>query len=249
MSRFETEHGTVGVIKPTYRPGSLEEFIRLLPDGIGVIPLFLDIRRGTADEFAAVLGEVEAKVARLAEIGVDLIHPEGAPPFMTLGVAGERERVAAWERRYGVPIVTAPQTQVEAMRALGMRRIVGITYFTGEINELFAAYLAEAGFEVLAMSGIAVPFDGVGRLSPREVYEHAAGEVRRHDRADGVYLLGSGWRILDIVEPLEHDLGVPVLHAVAARVWAAQQRLGVREPRTGHGRLLAELPRAAAVSA
>lgn len=44
---FETEHGTVGVIKPTLRPGSLEEFIRLLPEGIGVIPLFLDIRRGT----------------------------------------------------------------------------------------------------------------------------------------------------------------------------------------------------------
>jgi hypothetical protein len=27
----------VGVIKPTHRPGSLEEFIRLLPEGIGVV--------------------------------------------------------------------------------------------------------------------------------------------------------------------------------------------------------------------
>ena len=135
---------------------SLEEFIRLLPEGIGVIPLFLDIRRGTVDEFAAVLDDVEAKVSRLAGIGVDLIHPEGAPPFMTLGVRGEAERVAEWERRYGVPIVTASQTQIEAMRALGMRRIVGITYFTGDINDLFARYFAEAGFDVLAMSGVAV---------------------------------------------------------------------------------------------
>jgi hypothetical protein len=36
---FESWRGIVGDIKPTHRPGSLEEFIRLLPEGIGVIPL------------------------------------------------------------------------------------------------------------------------------------------------------------------------------------------------------------------
>ena len=33
---FDSWRGTVGVIKPTFRPGSLEEFIKLLPDGFGV---------------------------------------------------------------------------------------------------------------------------------------------------------------------------------------------------------------------
>ena len=36
MTRFGSAHGTVGLVKPTYRPGSLEEFVRLLPEGIGV---------------------------------------------------------------------------------------------------------------------------------------------------------------------------------------------------------------------
>ena len=239
---FETEHGTVGVVKPTYRPGSLEEFIRLLPEGIGVIPLFLDIRRGTEEEFAQQLGAMEDRVAKLAEIGVDLIHPEGAPPFMQLGVAGERELVERWEKRFGIPIVTASQTQIEAMRALGLRRIVGVTYFTGQINDMFSRYFTEAGFEMIGMSGIAVPFDGVGRLASRDVYEHAARAFRDAGGADGVYLLGSGWRVLDIVEPLEHALGVPVVHAVTARVWAVQRRLGVSTIHTGHGRLLATMP-------
>ena len=35
---FASWRGTAGVIKPTYRPGGLEELIRLLPDGIAVIP-------------------------------------------------------------------------------------------------------------------------------------------------------------------------------------------------------------------
>ncbi|HEX9436300.1 MAG TPA: hypothetical protein VGA16_03970 [Candidatus Limnocylindria bacterium] len=239
---FTTKHGTVGVIKPTYRPGSLEEFIRLLPEGVGVIPLFIDIRRGTEEEFASVLGAMEQQVAKLAEIGVDLIHPEGAPPFMQLGVKGEAELVAGWQRRFGIPVVTAPQTQIEAMRALGMRRIVGATYFTGPINEMFARYFREAGFDVLAMEGVAVPFEGVGHLAPGDVYELARGAFERTPGADGIYLLGSGWRVLDVIEPLERDLGVPVVHAVTSRVWAVLRRLGVDAPRAGVGRLLAELP-------
>jgi maleate cis-trans isomerase len=236
--------GTVGIIKPTLRPGGLEEFIRLLPEGIGVLPLFVNIREGTVEEFQGVLDAYEAKVGELAEAGVDLIHPEGAPPFMLHGRSGEQRIVEGWQARYGVPVVTAGMTQVEAMAALGLRRIVGLTYFSGEINSSFARYFAEAGLTVLAMEGIEVPFREVGRLSSREVYARARAAALRHERdgLDGLYLLGSGWRVLDILEMLEQDLQVPVVHAVTARVWAIQQRLRVRERRAGYGRLLAELP-------
>ena len=48
---FESWRGVVGDIKPTHRPGSLEEFIKLLPEGIGVIPLTVGISSGTEQEF------------------------------------------------------------------------------------------------------------------------------------------------------------------------------------------------------
>jgi maleate isomerase len=239
---FASWRGSVGVVKPTYRPGSLEEFMRLLPDGIAVIPLFLGIREGTAAEFKSLLDAIEQKVRELAEIGVELIHPEGAPPFMVHGFRRERELLDQWQRAYGKPVITAGTTQVDAMRALHLRRIVGVTYFKGEINDTFAQYFTDAGFEVLAMEGLDVPFDEVGRLSSREVYAHAKAAFRRHTDVDGIYMLGSGWRALDIVDLLEQDVEVPVLHAVPARIWAIQQHFLVRERRTGFGRLLAELP-------
>lgn len=239
---FASWRGTVGVVKPTYRPGSLEEFIRLLPDGISVIPLYVGFRRGTRDEFNSAFDVVEARVRELAEIGVDLILPEGAPPFMLQGFAGERALVARWEREFGVPVLGVGLSQVEAMRALGIRRIVGITYFNADLNAVFARYFEEAGFEVLAMDGLDVPFDMVGRLGAHEVYAHARQAFLRHPAADGIYMLGSGWRVLDILEPLEQDLQVPVVHAQTARVWAIQRRFHVRQPRPGYGRLLAELP-------
>src|SRR5881409_3306357 len=103
---YTSWRGVVGVIKPTMRPGSLEEFIRLLPEGIGVIPLFLKIQRGTEEEFRQVLSAFEEKVGELAELRVDLVHPEGAPPFMVQGYEGEAEIIKQWEEKYGVPIVT-----------------------------------------------------------------------------------------------------------------------------------------------
>jgi maleate cis-trans isomerase len=41
---------------------------------------------------------------------------------------------------------------------------------------------------------------------------------------------------------VENDLGVPVVHPVAARVWLVQKKLRVRNPIKGASRLLEEMP-------
>ncbi|HXG50738.1 MAG TPA: hypothetical protein VNN77_04925 [candidate division Zixibacteria bacterium] len=239
---FSSWRGVVGVVKPTHRPGSLEEFIRLLPEGIGVVPVYLNFKRGTEEEFRGALSAIEEKVAELAAEGVDLIHPEGAPPFMVHGYHGEARIVDEWQARYNAPIVTAAQTQVEALRALHVRKFVGVTYFVGRVNEITARYFEDAGFEVLGMEGMEVAFADVGRIASREIYAHARKAFLKSREAEAIYLLGTGWRCLDIVRLLEEDLQVPVIHPVAARVWAVQKRLHVRQPVKGFGRLLQEMP-------
>jgi len=44
------------------------------------------------------------------------------------------------------------------------------------------------------------------------------------------------------IGPLEEDLGIPVLHPVAIRVWYVQKRLGIHQPLQGVGRLLETMP-------
>jgi maleate cis-trans isomerase len=138
--------------------------------------------------------------------------------------------------------VTAAQTQVEALRALKIKKFIGVTYFTGSINDIFTCYFQEAGFEVMAMEGMSVPFADVGRLSSVEIYAHTRKAFLKSPSADGIYMLGTGWRCLDIIHLLEEDLQVPVVHPVPARVWSIQKRLHVRQPIKGVGRLLEEMP-------
>ena len=238
----ECWRGTVGVIKPTYRPGSIEDLIRLLPRGIGVTTLHIGISSGTREEFTKSIAAYEEKAAFLAGLGVDLIHPAGAPPFFLLGYRGEADLLARWERSCGVPVFSNGTTQVNALHALGARRMIGFSYFRGEMNNSFADYFREAGFDVADMVGYDVDFDKVQTLAGREVYRWIKQEFRKHQGIDAIYMLGPAWQTLDIIDLLEQDLGVPVVHHIPAQSWEIQRRLLVRQPVEGHGRLLREMP-------
>jgi maleate isomerase len=239
---YTSWRGVVGLIKPTMRPGGLEELIRMLPDGVGTLPMFLDIRRGTKDEFKEVMVHYEAAIARLAEQKVDLIHPEGAPPFMVRGFKGERKLLDKWEKQYKTPVFTSGSNHIAALKALGIKKFVGATYFSGDINDTFAAYFREAGFTVLGMDGIDVPFEQVGSLSAHEVYSHIKKAFLKQPKAEAIYMLGTGWRVLEMIETLEQDLGVPVIHPVPARCWEIQRRLHIRQPVLGYGALIRDMP-------
>jgi maleate isomerase len=239
---FSSWRGVVGMINPTMRPGVTEEVCRLLPEGIGLIPLFLNIKRGTADEFHTMMPHYEKLVAVLAEEKCDLIHPHGAPPFMVLGRKGEAKIVAEWEKKYKVPVMSVAQNHVNALHALKAKSFVGATYFPKKLNDIFAKYFADAGFKVRGMEGIDVPFDQVQNLSGEQVYAHIKKNFLKAKGADAIYMLGSGWRTLNIIDMLEQDLQVPVVHPVPARVWEMQKRLHVRQPVRGYGHLLAAFP-------
>jgi hypothetical protein len=135
---FSSWRGVVGMINPTMRPGVTEEVIRLLPEGIGLIPLFLNIRRGTEDEFEGMMPAYEKLVAVLADHGCDLIHPHGAPPFMVQGRKKEAEIIRRWEKTYKTPIMSVAQNHVNALKAVKAKSIVGATYFPGKLNAIFA---------------------------------------------------------------------------------------------------------------
>ena len=94
----------------------------------------------------------------------------------------------------------------------------------------------------LLPEGIDVPFKDVGRLSGEEIYSHAKKAFLKHPDAQAIYMLGSGWRLLKIVRLLEQDLRVPVIYALACKLWDVQKQLHVHEPVKGYGRLLEELP-------
>jgi maleate cis-trans isomerase len=206
------------------------------------VPLFIGAHEHTEDEYLRAMEIYHQRVGELAQIGVDLIHPEGGPPFMLRGYNAERELVAGWQDKYGIPIVTTGMSHCEALRAMGIQRFLGLTPYQGAINDKFGAYFTTAGFDVAAMMGIPIDFNRRYNLSREEIYGHIRKAFQPHRDVDGIYLLSpGGWRITDIIDA-EQDLGVPIIHPVAAGVWSVLKHLGVRHSIEGRSRLLQEFP-------
>lgn len=240
--KHDAWRGLVGRVTPTKTSRSVEELLSLLPDGIGVMSLYCGIRHGTLGEFTSAISIYEEKIAELAADKVDVIHPAGTPPFMLLGWRGEQEQIERWERKYGVPIFTSGTNQVRGMRALGMKRIVSVGY-DFEDTSIVHRYLTEAGFDVVAIERLPGAWEDVGSIASTEMYRIIKRIFLSNPGADGIYIQGGKIRMLDMVEPLEQDLEVPVLHPAVANAWEVMLRLRVRQPKQGYGRLLSELPR------
>jgi maleate isomerase len=238
---FTMWRGVVGIVHPTLRPGSGETLIRMLPEGIGVLGLHLNVRQGSKEEFSNAMDSYEQKVAELAEQKVDVIHPSGAPPFMLLGYRGQEDKINDWQRKYKTPIFTSSQNHVRAMKALGIKKFIGASYSAVQ-NKIVIDYMTDAGLEVVSMEPIDVPFEQASHISAEMVYAHIKKLVRANPGADGIYIQGSAWRCERIVEVLEQDLQMPVVHANIARAWEIQKRLMINQPGKGFGRLYAELP-------
>jgi maleate cis-trans isomerase len=238
---FTLWRGVVGMVRPTRRPGTLEELIRMLPEGIGIVPLMLNFQAGNSSEFKEAIPQYEQYTAELAKQGVDLVILSGAPPFMLLGYEGEAKLIRRWERKYKVKIVTDPQMHVAGLRVMKIKKFIGASYSALQ-NKIVLDYMAQAGLKALSMEPIDVPFDKVAQISTEQLYAHVKMLFRRNPGADGIYIQGGGWQTARVVALLERDLQVPVVHATVCQAWQIHKHLSVRETAPGYGRLLAELP-------
>jgi maleate cis-trans isomerase len=60
--------------------------------------------------------------------------------------------------------------------------------------------------------------------------------------SDTVYLPGSAWRALEVVDELEKKTGKTVVTVNQGIIWLALRRVGVSEPINGFGKLLKMVP-------
>jgi maleate cis-trans isomerase len=234
--------GFVGCIKPRANDSALAQMIRLLPEGIGVAPVYLNFVEGTREELQNSYATYEKNIAYLASQHCDLIDIEGAPPFMILGPDGEAKLVDGWKEKYKTDMFTSSQNQVNVLRALKVKKIFGATAFKADMNKSYAKYFEDCGIGVAAMEGMDVSFKSIPDVPPEAIYSFIKKKFLQQTGADAIYILGSAFDALGLVATLEQDLGVPVVQPIAARIWEIQRRLHVHQPIKGYGVLLETLP-------
>jgi maleate isomerase len=125
---------------------------------------------------------------------------------------------------------------IRALNALQVQKIVVATPYLDSINQAEADYLNNAGFDVLAISGLNIEKDSdMVRVSPDYIADFAA-SLDRPD-AEAVFISCGALRSLDIIDDLEQRLGKPVICSNQAMIWDTFRLAGIDDKIEGYGAL------------
>ena len=247
--------GKVGFISPPGLDVTPMEFVRVAPQGFVVLQTLTHVPNFevSAEYISQAVSQVESCALTLKDAGVDIIAQVGTPfSFVSEGgLSAARVLHRRIEETTGLPLVMQGLSVVDALEKLGHLKVaVACTYYNDDLAQRYTRFLQDAGLKVLAMEnwvsqGLFATqreVDGARRWYPWSYTYRAARMVAaRAPDADCIVVSGGGVRTMDLLEPLEQDLGLPVISSDAAQFWGIFVRLGVGEPIPGRGSLLESL--------
>ena len=231
----------IGYIGPTVMEVVPYEFYTFAPDGIGLVGVTCNIDDWSAAWFDRALAQVADAAKYLGSRGVDFVLHGGGPLVVARGEGFDEIIVRNVERAAGVPASTGVRAAMEALRAVGARRIALASPYPERHNRAMADYLARHGFDIAAAEGMDVPFKRLQAVPPSDIRIFADDVLRRAKGCDALYLPCPQWQAAQIVETMERDAGIPIIAYTHASFFVAFKALGITDPIKGHGRLLASL--------
>lgn len=188
--------------------------------------------RVTPDELERMVAASDVAARSLADSPVEVIAYACLVAVMCRGPGAaidveQRLREAVSEAPHRPAVVSSAGALVEALRALGARRVGLITPYLRPLAEQVAETVRGEGFDVSELVALEVSDNvAVGRLDPRQLPEIA----RRLDvGAMDALVLSACVQMpsLPVVQQVEDELGVPVLTAATATARSILLALGL----------------------
>jgi maleate cis-trans isomerase len=246
--RITSEDGTMigwrarlGFLVPPGNPTVETEMIEMAPHGVSVHFHRMTARgaggslEGQDERNRMMVENIDRSVELIAMVDPDVIVVAHTATSYYLGREREMELLGRLQRATGKRVVTAFGSVRKALQRLNIRRLAFGTPYSPETTLQGKAHLEAHGFEVVNFANL---------LNVTNIYDETAERAYRLARmvdrtaAEAVFLSGTGMPTLPALEPLEQDLGKPVLSSASAMMWHALRSAHVGQSIPGYGRLL-----------
>jgi maleate isomerase len=216
-----------------------KQFYKLAPEGVDLVFTGTPLTEDTVEQLIH-LGDYVADAAKLiAPLRLDVIVSLSTTGSLMKGVGYDQELIKKIEDATNIPATTSSTAMLVGLRKLGIKRVSVACAYIDEVNEYVKKFLEGNGFEVPRIDGHQrLDVCDITNTTPYETYRLAKSVDM--PEADGIYISCAGLDTLDIIEPLERDLGKPVLTSIQSSFWHGFRMAGVTEPIHGYGRLMLE---------
>lgn len=232
----------IGHVAPSRGDTLVYEFYKMFPEGFMILNTTGTVRQLVDADFEQQLQRIEEAVKDLVENRCDSIIFSGSPLFTRLGLGIDRQMGQRLTEKFGVPVAAGLTAEIEALKAMNIKRVVVGTPYEDEINQRLKRTLEAYGFEVLQIAGYGVRKNAeLTDLPVHACYKIAKRLYSGAKEADGIFVPCPRWPTISDVALLEQEIGKPVVTSSQACIWYALKLIHIKETVTGFGRLMASL--------
>ena len=222
----------IGFIVPSWNTVMEYETVRMAPPGVSLHFARIPHTSDAEEVLVKMVDEAPHAAETLAHANVDAIC-FGCTGGSFVRPDADREIADRIRAHTGIPATTTSAALVDALKAVQARRVAIASPYPVWLNERLAALLKRNGLEVLAARGL-------GDDRPAKYLPQKAAELAREANvagADAVFISCTNFRSLEIIEPLEAELGKPVISSNTSALWKMLRLVGLRAAIPGAGQL------------
>jgi maleate isomerase len=207
----------------------------------------LRMQHVTPEELRAMNAQTERATTELADMRPSVVATACLVAIMAQGpkhhCVVQAEIASILEREHApAPVVSSAGALVDALHALGARRIAMVAPYLKNLTRLVAGYIEDAGIEVGDAVSLEVSDNqAVAALDPHDLKTR----WKRLDlRGCDALVLSACVQMpsLSVIEEVERQSGLPTLSAATATTWAILRALDLEPVVTGAGALLGPAP-------
>jgi maleate isomerase len=214
--------GRIGMMLPYDNTVIEPEISRTLPWGVSA-----HVVRSTKTDRKELSEESLTLAPTMRHLRANVVlYACSASSFMQ-GRAWHDDFLARFQSIVGVPTESANSAMLKMMAYRGLRRIALVTPYPKWLVEPLAKFVTDSGFEVANIINLGLEPLEINALGPEHSYR--AAKSADVPQADGIFILATNFRTLEVLNALEQELRKPVMSTNQALLWAAKKTLGLPE--------------------
>lgn len=227
----------VGIITPNAKGEVQPEAAEIFAGRVDVVTYGVGVEQLAIAGYEAALAKFPAAIEQLASRGIDALVVNGTSLSFAFGRKYHDDMVARLRRETGLPVTTMAESMVDALKAVGARRVVLATAYDEGVTRLLGDFLEthDIRSEIGAYLGI-VENAKLRLLKPQDIVALAVRAAERR-AFDAMVISCGNLRTIPLTVELEQRFGVPVVSSSLVGVWGALRLAGAGAAIPGKGRL------------